>query len=85
MAGAAAAAPPAAETEASEGEEAALMGLAAAMGAPPALLASWNETVTTSGSLCGWGSPAPLCETSYDCGYDSAVQCDPASGAITNV
>lgn len=47
------AAAPAAAAEPGAGEAAALIGLAAAMGAPHGLLASWDTSIEAKGSLCG--------------------------------
>lgn len=83
LAVAAAAAPPPPPTasgaqpaEPGEGEAAVLAGLAAAMGADPDVLASWNETVASEGSLCGWPSQ-PGASTNPD------ILGDNATGAIT--
>lgn len=43
------------------------------MGASPDLLASWNETLESEGSLCDW-RPKP-----------SAISCDNITGAITEM
>ena len=66
-------------------EGAALIKLAAAMGAPPALLASWNATLAADGSLCLWGWGTPPCDIST-CGEFTRVDCrDPTLERITSV
>lgn len=55
-----------------------LMELATAMGAPPDLLASWNETLASEGSLCGW--PSILGLAAYP-----RILCNNATGAITEM
>lgn len=55
-------------------EGAALIKLAGAMGAPPALLASWNATLAAKGSLCLWGWGTPPCDIST-CGEYTRVEC----------
>lgn len=67
--------------EPGEGEAAALMEVAAAMGAPSDLLASWSETLASEGSLCGWGTNwRPRCSRGYD-----RIHCDNTTGAITEM
>lgn len=66
-------------------EGAALIKLAGAMGAPPALLASWNATLAAKGSLCLWGWGTPPCDIST-CGEYTRVECrDPTLEHITSV
>ncbi len=74
----------AAAAEPGEGEAAVLTKLVATMGAFPELLASWDATVASNGSLCGWNSSFPPCSGAL-CGWPSSIQCDPASGAITDM
>lgn len=64
--------------EPGEGEAAVLIELAAAMGVPPDVLASWSEALVSEGSLCAWPSSLGLAA-------DPRILCDNATGAVTKM
>lgn len=77
-----AAAAAAAEPGIDEGR--ALIELATAMGAAPELLASWNAILAANGTLCGWNSRVPPCNSSL-CGYKTYLECNETTGAINDM